>query len=99
MNNTLELKLHTNRFTANNVNLQITIDKNDIICVTLNGVVGKCNNTKFYDCFFTFTLTNGESVDVEFGEAYKFKDLIKKFNLESKYNKYKNYIEEKETEK
>ena len=99
MDNTLNIKLYTNRFTANNVNLYVPINKDDIVCVTLNGVVGKYNNTKFYMCYFTFTLINGEKIDVEFGEAYKFKDLIKKFNLESKYNKYKNYIEEKETEK
>ena len=99
MNNTLNLKLHTNRFTANNVKLLMEINKEDIACLSLNGVIGKCNNTKFYECFFTFTLTNGEKIDVDFGEAYKFKDLIKKFNLENKYYKYKNYIEEKETEK
>ena len=98
----LTLKLYKDKISKDtNLTLYIEIETNEIVDITLNGVMGKANGKPFYLCYFAFFLNDGRRFNVDFNEAHKFKDLINKYNLEKEYNEYKNFIEniDKEIEK
>ena len=103
-NNTINVKLHFDSKQKIKQDVYVDINKADIEKLVIGLSTGMNNGVDYRFYYFTFMMKDGEWINVDLSEGYKFKDLIVKYNLVEQYHKYKNNtqtieLDEEETEK
>ena len=94
--NMLNVKLFNKNRSAIKDNTFVDLRKDQIKNVVIGLSSGRNNNVDYAYYYFTFMMKDGERIDVDIKEGYKFMDLINKYHIKNDYLncREKSYVKE-----